>query len=166
MNRLIWMIWCAAVTLPMAGCGWKTDPSVRKLDDLEAVRRVNSVFLKATAEKNFAVMKASYADDAVMVLPNLEPMTGIAAITADYPSFAKDKAATFKPSSSFVSLSSDADLAFSRGEYISTYTNSSTGQVERARDYFLLLYRRQADGGWKIIQDVSSPLPDDPPERK
>ena len=81
----------------------------------------------------------------------------IAAIGADYDKFAADPAGKFDATNESTVVG--ADMAYSQGTYTVTYTNSDTKAVENSQGYYLVVYRKQNDGSWKIVQDVSSQLP-------
>ena len=125
--------------------------------DSAAVKETETSFIAALEAKDVAAVKASYAADAVMVLPQMAPMKGIAAISADYDKYAADKAAKFDATNESTVVG--ADLAYSQGTYTATYTNPETKAVENGQGYYLIVYKKQPDGSWKIVQDVSSPLP-------
>jgi uncharacterized protein (TIGR02246 family) len=125
--------------------------------DTDAVKATETAFLAALESKDVAAVKTNYAPDAVMVLPDMAPMKGVAAISADYDKFAADPVAKFDATNESTVVG--ADMAYSQGTYTVTYTNPETKVVENGQGYYLVVYRKQADGSWKIVQDVSSPLP-------
>jgi ketosteroid isomerase-like protein len=43
--------------------------------------------------------------------------------------------------------------------YQSTFTNPKTKVVETSDRYNLTVYKKQADGSWKVVRDVNVPLP-------
>jgi len=124
--------------------------------DTDTVKKVETDFLAAIEAKNVAAVKANYATDAVMVLPNQAPLKGIEAISGDYDKFAADAAGKFDATNESTVVG--ADMAYSQGTYTVTYTNSETKAVENGQGYYLVVYKKQDDGSWKIVQDVSSPL--------
>ncbi len=125
--------------------------------DTDTVKKMETEFLAAIEAKNIPAVKANYAPDAVMVLPEQAPMKGIDAIGADYDKFAADPAGKFDATNEATVVG--ADMAYSQGTYTVTYTNAKTKAVENGQGYYLVVYKKQDDGSWKIVQDVSSPLP-------
>jgi len=125
--------------------------------DTDAVKQMETAFLAALEAKDVAAVKANYAPDAVMVLPQQAPMKGIAAISADYDKFAADPVAKFDATNESTVVG--GDMAYSQGTYTVTYTNPKTKAVENGQGYYIVVYKKQDDGSWKIVQDVSSPLP-------
>lgn len=125
--------------------------------DTDAVKQMETAFLAALESKDVAAVKANYAADAVMVLPEQPPFKGLQAISADYDKFAADPAGKFDATNESTVVG--ADMAYSQGTYTVTYTNTATKAVENGQGYYLVVYKKQDDGSWKIVQDVSSPLP-------
>src|SRR5256885_3024396 len=142
MALIVRMTRAIALTLCLAGCG---PGASSRNQDLDSVKRVHANFLAATSAKNTAAMKAAYAIGAVMVLPGLRPMRGIDAISADYKNIAADPVATFMATTDSVVMSAGGDLAFAEGVYRVRYTNPTSKAVERARDYYILVYSKQPD---------------------
>ena len=127
--------------------------------DSEAVKQAFAAFNAAIAAKDLAVIRAQYAPDAVMIIPGQAPFKGVDAIMADYQAFSADSAGKYEPGSETVHVSSGGDLAYGQVDYKVTYTNPATKAVEQANRYNLTVYKKQADGSWKVVQDVSSDLP-------
>ncbi len=125
--------------------------------DSDAVKQMETAFLAALESKDVASVKTNYAADAVMVLPDQAPFKGIAAISADYDKFAADPVAKFDATNESTVVG--GDLAYSQGTYTVTYTNPKTKAVENGQGYYIVVYKKQPDGSWKIVQDVSSPTP-------
>ncbi len=125
--------------------------------DTDTVKKIETDFLAAIEAKDLPAIKANYASDAVMVLPEQAPLKGIDAIGADYDKFAADPAGKFDATNESTVVG--ADMAYSQGTYTVTYTNSKTKAVENGQGYYLVVYKKQDDGSWKIVQDVSSPTP-------
>lgn len=152
-----------ALVLSLAACD-RADRPVRETAGEEAtaagadaVKQVDAAFITALEAKDMAAIKAHYAPDAVMVLPGQPPMRGIDAISASYDEFAADPAGKFDATSE--STVAGGDMAYSQGTYTVTWTNPQTKEIENGQGYYVVVYRKQPDGSWKIVQDVSSPTP-------
>ena len=44
-------------------------------------------------------------------------------------------------------------LAYRRGAFKITYTNPQTKQAENGAGTYLTVFRKQADGSWKVVED-------------
>lgn len=128
--------------------------------DAEAVKTAFAAFNAAITAKDVPGIKAQYASDAVMVLPGQAPFKGVDAIMADYEAYAADPAGKYASGEEWSEVSSGGDMAYAQVTYQSTFTNSTTKEVEVADRYNLVVYKKQADGSWKVVQDVNAPLPD------
>ena len=153
----------AALALPLAACQDRTqpaqaDPSVAMQADAEAVKTLENAFIAGWKAKDPAV-KALYAADAVMMVPNAPPNRGAAAIAASFARYAADPAAAFDATNATTVVSAGGDLAYSQGNYTTRFTDPGTKAVDSTQGYYLLVYKKQRDGSWKVVQDVSSPLP-------
>lgn len=127
--------------------------------DADAVRQAFADFNAAIAARDLAKVRAQYASDAVMVIPGQAPFRGIDAIMADYEGFAADPAGKYVPGPETTHVSSGGDLAYGLVDYQVTFTNPDTKAVEEASRYNLTVYKKQADGSWKVVQDISAPIP-------
>lgn len=159
-----WSMAAAAASLLLctAGCGSQaaTDDGARDavMSDAEAVKRLETAFLDDWEAKRPSV-KAHYADDATIMLPNAQPITGPEPIARTFERFVADPNASFDATNSVTVISEGSDLAYSQGTYRMRSTDRSTGKVGESQGYYLLVHKKQPDGTWKVVQDVSSPLP-------
>lgn len=126
--------------------------------DADAVKALERKFIAYWEGKDPAA-KALYAPDAVMMVPDSPPRRGVDEIAKSFERFVTDPAARFDATNATTVISAGGDLAFSQGTYTMRYTDDEAGAVVNTDGYYLLVYKKQSDGGWKVVQDVSSPLP-------
>ena len=163
MKRVVLLSGGIALTLSMTACERATAPADAPATteaspaDTDAVKQMETDFLAAIEAKDAAKLRGYYAADAVMVLPGQAPLKGISAISADYDQFAKDPAGKFDATNESTVVG--ADMAYSQGTYTVAYTNRETKAVDNSQGYYLVVYKKQPDGSWKIVQDISSPTP-------
>ena len=148
---------CERTTVPAEGNATATADS--STADSEAVKQAFAAFNTAIVAKDLDAIRAQYASDAVMVLPGQPPFKGIDAIMGDYKAYAADPVGKYVPGAETTVVSSGGDLAYGQVDYQSTFTNPKTKAVEVADRYNLVVYKKQADGSWKVVQDVNAPLP-------
>lgn len=127
--------------------------------DAQAVKQAFAAFNAAIAAKDLPGIKAQYASDAVMVIPGQAPFKGVDAIMGDYQAYAADPAGKYVSTAELTEVSSGGDMAYGQVTYQSTFTNPTTKAVEVSDRYNLVIYKKQADGIWKVVQDVNAPLP-------
>ncbi|MEO7654137.1 MAG: SgcJ/EcaC family oxidoreductase [Sphingomicrobium sp.] len=125
----------------------------------ESVKQSFADFNAAIAAKDVDAIKAFYASDAVMIIPDQAPFKGVDAIAADYQGFASDAAGKYVSGEETTYVSSGGDLAYGEVNYQTTYTNPKTKAVETADRYNFTVYKKQPDGSWKVIRDINAPLP-------
>lgn len=107
-----------------------------------------------------AAWVAMYADDAVMLAPNSEPVNGKAAIAEVINGFPPLSGVKFTQ----VSVDGVGDAAWVQGTYEMTMTPPGAAPISD-RGKYLEVWRKQADGSWKIVRDIyntSVPLPATP----
>lgn len=127
--------------------------------DGAAVEQAFAKFNADITSKNEDAIRAHYASDAVMVIPDRPPFEGVEKIVADYREFAADPAGKYAPGAETVAVSADGDMAYGEVKYQSTYTDAKTKAVVTVDRYNLTLYRKQPDGSWKVVRDVNVNLP-------
>ena len=55
-----------------------------------------------------------------------------------------------------VEVSKSGDLAFTKGAYTTTETNPKTKKPFNDKGAYVTVYVKQADGGWKVLADIST----------
>jgi uncharacterized protein (TIGR02246 family) len=123
--------------------------------DAEAVRKVERDMLAAFQSKDKAKLAPFYADDAVMAVPGQPQMEGREAILAGAERDMKDPA--FRIDFTADKVEASGDLAYSRGRYTVGYTDPQTRNPAEGRGTYVTVFRRQADGSWKVVTDVVHP---------
>lgn len=165
MTRLVLLTAGAVLALSLPACDRAAAPADKAAsteaaaEDSAAVKAAFAAFNAAIAAKDLPAIEAQYASDAVMIIPDQAPYEGAAAIMADYKNYAADPAGKYVPGTETVQVSPGGDMAYGEVKYQSTFTNTKTKAVETADRYNLTVYRKQADGGWKVVRDVNTTLP-------
>jgi ketosteroid isomerase-like protein len=57
-------------------------------------------------------------------------------------------------SSDRIEVSASGDLATTKGSYTSTMTNPKTKKTMEDKGSYLTVYKKQADGSWKAVEDM------------
>ena len=55
-----------------------------------------------------------------------------------------------------VELSASGDMATTKGSYTLTVTNPKTKKPIEDKGSYLTVYKKQADGNWKVIEDMTA----------
>ena len=161
--RSMMLLASAALVPSLVGCGGSPaegELAAAATTEVQAVKNLETLFITGWEAKDPAV-KALYAPNAVMVMPNAPPRNTPVTIAQTFDRYAANPTAEIEFHNASTVISAGGDLAFSQGTYTSGGTNADSGEAQQGKGYYLLVYKKQADGSWKVIQDVSSPLPDD-----
>lgn len=152
------------LALTLAACNKAGNPTqahsgVAKAVDTDAVVNLEERFIAGWEAKNPSV-KSLYAPDAVMVVPSAGALRDPGSISQAFDRYASNPDAALDFDNAATVISAGGDLAFSQGTYTSRTTDPATKSIDEKKGYYVLIYRKQPDGSWKVIQDVSSPIPD------
>lgn len=137
-------------------------PDTREAD-IKAIKDVESAWLKTAATKDVDAYVAYYADDASVLMPNAPIFNGKPAIKESLKPLMTDPnfSLTFMPTRAEVAKS--GDLGFTQGPYKMTFSDQRGNKFEDEGKY-LTVWRKQADGSWKAVEDTfMSDLPLPPP---
>lgn len=98
-----------------------------------------------------------YAPDAVFLPPNGARIAGRDAIR----NLTKQAMDAFTSDLTFQSMNFDSSgtLAYDSGEYRETLTNATDKSVSHGQGNYLMVFKRQPDGKWLIVQQVWTSLP-------
>ncbi len=126
----------------------------------QAIEDFNARYVEAFNRGDAAALAAFYTEDATMLPPNSPAVRGKQAIEADY----KHVFATGVRNLSLdtVEVSSDGNLAYHVGTY-SVDVPSKDGTTMRDTGKEVDIYKRQADGSWKLHVETwnsDKPLPE------
>jgi uncharacterized protein (TIGR02246 family) len=118
----------------------------------DAVTRTAQEILAALEARDWAKVASYYAPNAVLATPGRPVIRGGEAVAKAIRNDMADP--NFKLSvSDGKTDAASGDLAYRRVSLKVTHTNPQTKQVENAAAPALTVFRRQADGGWKVVED-------------
>lgn len=144
--------------LALAGCTQPPPlppPDTREAD-AKTIKDSEAAWNKEWAAKDAQAIVNHYADDASVEMPNMAIMTGKPAITAGLKDFLSDPNMALTFESAQVEVSKGGDLAYTRGSYSITMTDSKTKKPVVEKGKYVTVYRKQADGSWKAVQDINN----------
>ena len=130
--------------------------TVASRDELErSLRSADSALTAAISAKDADRTAAFYEDNAEL-LPVAEPaVAGRDAIRRKWSEFMGIPGFSNQASPTRVDISTDGTLAYTRGTYETAMTGAD-GKPTVERGKYLTVWRRQADGSWRIVQDMSN----------
>ena len=150
-----------AVAIVLASACARQDRSGR--EELErSLRTADSALTAAIAARDTGRTASFYEDDAEL-LPVAEPaVTGREAIRRKWAEFFGIPGFSNQSRLTQLDVSTDGTLAYTRGTYETAMTGTD-GQPTVERGKWVTVWRRQSDGSWRIVQDISNtdtPPPD------
>jgi len=120
--------------------------------DLAAIAEFNRQYLKAINDEDIATLSSLTTEDHIMIASGRAPLVGKAANDAAngrvFKQFDIDE--TWTPVETVVS----GDVAYQRGTFTVAATPKAGGNTTRTSGHFLRIYRRQADGSWRMTRDM------------
>ena len=128
-----------------------------------ALMKADADFDKASAERGVAAWAAAFADDA-RVFPSSGPIIhGLPAIRERWEKQKFSPAGlTWKPD--FADIAASGDLGYTVGYWEKPWTDDK-GQRVVSRGKYLTVWRKQADGKWKVVADIGSEDAPEPPAK-
>ncbi len=152
----------AAITFPLLQLGCRQAPSsaaaatdTRALDE-QAIRDTEAAWVKAFATKEPEKAAAFYADDADSMLPDTPLMAGRKAIVAGMKPELGDPNFSLVFAPTKVEIAKSGDIAYSKGWFKYTTTDPKTGKRVGQSGNYVEVYKRQADGTWKVQEDIAT----------
>lgn len=146
---------CAAI-LACAACNQNAAAPAAKPDsaaEAQAIEKVEQAQLAAISSRDQAGSTSPYADDAVFINERGEASRGKAAIDTAFQGFLADPTMKldYKPGAKVIS--SSGDMAYSTAEYTESYTDPATKKLVTVKGTNLSVWKKQADGSWKLVAD-------------
>lgn len=139
-----------AVSIITAGC---QRPAATPLsaEELEAVKAVGRAYQDAINAEDVNGIVAAFASDGISLPPGWEPLRGRDAIRRFWEGQVTGVDGT--GSSTTLAIHGENSLAYDAGTYTYTYTDTA-GITQTRHGKFLGVYRKQADGAWKLAADM------------
>lgn len=139
----------AARTTPAAA----TDHSA----DARTILALDSGWMRQVMAKNVDSLMTYYSPDAVSYGFGTAPSIGIGQVRALYTDMVKSTATDPKIESNEARFSDDGSMAFDHGTFTMT-TTPPGGKPSRASGAYLNVWKK-LDGQWKLVAEMSTPLP-------
>jgi conserved hypothetical protein len=166
MKKVAALACLAGMAMLFSGC--KEAPDTHDAD-VQAIKSLEATWNQDYATKNADKLAAYYADDAVLMAPGMDAAAGKDAIHKVLSQMAADPAMSLKFQASVVDAAKSGDLAYSQGSYTMTMTDPASKAVINDHGNYVTVYRKQADGSWKVVSDIATssvPPPAPAPDAK
>ncbi len=128
------------------------EPVDTTAEDEAAIRALRAAFTEAQGSGDVDTIVSSYASDAILMRAGAPTVSGLEPISALLAENFEQSAMTVEdPIDQLVVL---GDWAFDRTSFSGTQTNRESGETVDLEGKAIHIYRRQADGSWKIAIDM------------
>lgn len=138
---------CTQVPPPM--------PDTRAADE-QTIRDGETQWGKDFAAKDMDRILSHYADDGSVLMPGLPILTGKDAIRGGLKDALADPAFVLDLKTGKIEVSKGGDVAYSQGTYSYSSTDPKTKKVMVEKGKYVEVYKKQADGSWKIVEDMNN----------
>ena len=124
-----------------------------KTENQETVDRTAQEMLTAFDAKDVAMVNSYYAQDAIIATVGRPAAKDEQAVSKAIKDDLADPNFKMILSHEKTEVAGSGDLAYRRGSYKITATNPQTKLPEDIVGAYLTVFRKQADGSWKIVED-------------
>ncbi|HEY6266508.1 MAG TPA: DUF4440 domain-containing protein [Candidatus Acidoferrum sp.] len=131
--------------------------AVPQASTIVALARTREAWVQDLRTKQLEAILKLYAPDAVFLQPNGERLTGSAALRTLFQTIM----ATFNSDLALKSqnLETSGDLAYDSGDFQETLTTIATGAKITSKGSYVIIFKRQPNGSWQIVQHVWTGTP-------
>jgi uncharacterized protein (TIGR02246 family) len=154
MTRLSMFVCCVALFGLTLGCVKQTVPDTREADE-RAVRECEIEASKALAAKDLESFISFFADDASGFYPNTPIITGKDALRQSWKTVLAVPGFSLSFQILKVEVARSGDLAWGHGTVTRTM-NDATGKPVTDKGKYVIVYRKQPDGKWKVVADIGN----------
>jgi len=163
MKRVAVLIALACV--PLAACEQRpasATPTTASAGEVDAVKAADAALQQAVTAKDLGKIMAFYADDAILMPSAVPQVKGKAAITEEWQHILDIPGLENTSTLTGAAVSSSSDMAYTIGTYRLQMTGQD-GTTVTEPGKWVAVWRKQADGKWRIIVETYNtdiPLPD------
>jgi ketosteroid isomerase-like protein len=152
--------WCGFTALSL-GCSPSDTPSAEET----AIRLADHAWSKAMTDKQLDATVSHYAEDASIFPPNAPTATGKNAIRNVWAAYFAMPGFLVTCHPVKIAASHSGDIGYTQGPYALTFRDA-TGRKIKDRGRYIAVWKKQADGEWRVVADFfNSDLPKAPPPR-
>jgi ketosteroid isomerase-like protein len=147
----------AVIALTVAGCASQVEHQAAhpsRAADLAALAEYNKKYLQSINDGDIATLSRLTSDEHMMIPANTPPVVGKAANDAgNGRAFELNK---FDERWNPIDTEIAGDWAWTRGTYTTDVFPKNGDTPRHVKGTFLRIYKRQPEGGWKMIRDMFS----------
>lgn len=149
----------AVAAIALGGCAREPHHGGDPTKIASDIKAQEAKWEQAYADKDMTALAAFYADDAAVASPGATIATTAGARRQSIQTLITDPNLKLAFSSDRVQVAKSGDFAYSRGHFAITTTDRATNKPVSGEGNYLTVWERQADGGWKAVEDFITPGP-------
>jgi uncharacterized protein (TIGR02246 family) len=151
------LLGAAALALTIGGCQKSASADTAAIQT--AIKADEKKWNEEFKAKDQEALVGHYAEGAYFVAPGTKAATGSTEIRKAYSDGLNDQNFELSFASDKIDVAASGDLAYARGHFKEKYTDPKTGKVMSDNGSYVTIYKKQADGSWKAVEDfaVSEP---------
>jgi uncharacterized protein (TIGR02246 family) len=138
-----------------AACSQAPAPVDRRKADEAAIRAAGDALGAAFEAKDIEKSLSFYVDDPVLIVPKSPAVIGKDALRKAFQPFMAVRELKASTSGLIIDVAQSGDLAFERGSFTNTVTDAN-GKTTTDMGKMVLVWKKQADGSWKIAADTNA----------
>ena len=159
MHKVVPLTLAALAAFSAVGCTKGAEGSADAAKITDSIKALETQWEKDYAAKDINALAGHYADDAALAGPGDPVATSDAERRKALQGFVTDPNLKLSFASDRIEVAQSGDLASSRGHYSLTMTDKATNKPVDSTGTYLTVYKKQADGSWKAIEDFITPGP-------
>ena len=134
-----------------------TATAVPQASTIVTLAKIREAWVQDLRTKQLESILKFYAPDAVFLQPNGERIAGPAALRTLFQTIM----ATFNSDLTLHSqnLETSGDLAYDSGDFQESLTTIATGAKITSKGSYIIIFKRQPNGSWQIVQHVWTGTP-------
>lgn len=146
-----------AATGSNAGAGANNSASTAEnVAAKKAIEDTEAGMLAAFKAKDAAKLTTYFGDDSFAATPGRR-MLGIDAIRKGNTEDLADPGFDLNFQNEKTDVAASGDLGYTRGSFDVRYTDKATKKVRSEKGVYVTVFKKQADGSWKDVADLSTP---------
>ena len=162
-HKRIHCVLAAAASLMFAtACVRPSRPVDTQAADRKAIEDDQAQWLADFHSRDVGKIVSHYSDDAVVIETGGPPVKGPQEAKKLYTAAAADPASSLDFAPIDIAIAASGDIGYVRGYFKAINTVPNTGRTAEEKGTYISIYKKQANGTWKVAVDIGSaetPLP-------
>jgi len=155
MIRLSFLLLCIVFLSMICSCSQQPTIDTSEEDEY-LIQDLETKLIEALSNKDLNQYVSLFADDATVFYPNNPPIIGKDALKQVWEDMFARPGFTLSMQAERSETSNGGDLAYAHGEYALSF-NDENGTPVIQKGNYIVIFKKQNDGQWKIIIDIATP---------